>query len=275
MADFVALAKYINNNSYGNNRNYTLTFIPANQGNMVGVTFSEFSTEAGYDFLYIYDGNSTDAMLIGTYDGTNNPGTVTATNDAGALTFRFTSDNWTTSSGWAAEVYCISGATLSVTVTADPEVINEGEKSQLNAVVAGGSGEYTFVWEPAETLDDPNIANPVAWPVDPETVYKVVVTDSEGNTGIGEVTVTIRDWSVNEITSRPSIYPNPSHGSFTIQAQVEVKYELYNSLGQVVVSGQFSDNSHQISGENLNPGIYFLHISCESGSFVEKIEIEK
>ena len=101
------------------------------------------------------------------------------------------------------------------------------------------------------------------------------MTDSEGNTGVGEVTVTIRDWSVDEMAFRPSIYPNPSHGSFTIQAQGNVKYELYNSLGQVVVSGQFNDNIHQISGENLNPGIYFLHINCESDSFVEKIVIEK
>ena len=263
------------NNSYGNNKNYTLTFMPASQGNMIGVTFTEFSTEAGYDFLYIYDGSSTDATLIGTYDGSNSPGTVTATNGEGALTFRFTSDSWTTSSGWAAQVYCISGDPLNITVTADPEVINEGERSQLQAIVTGGSGEYTYVWEPAETLDNPNIANPVATPTDPETVYKVVVTDSEGSTGVGEVIVTIRDWSVDETTTRPSIYPNPSNGTFTIQAVGYVGYELYNSLGQVVVSGQFSDNSRQISGENLNSGIYFLHISCESDSFVEKIVIEK
>ncbi len=263
------------NNSYGNNKNYTLTFMPASQGNMIGVTFTEFSTEAGYDFLYIYDGSSTNATLIGTYDGSNSPGIVTATNEEGALTFRFTSDNWTTSSGWAAQVYCISGNPLNITVTADPEVINEGERSQLQAIVTGGSGEYTYIWEPAETLDNPNIANPVATPTDPETVYKVVVTDSEGSTGVGEVIVTIRDWSVSEMAVRPSIYPNPSNGTFTIQAVGHVGYELYNSLGQVVVSGQFSDNSRQISGENLNPGIYFLHISCESGSFVEKIVIEK
>ena len=263
------------NNTYGNNRNYTLTFIPTSLGNMIGVTFSEFNTEAGYDFLYIYDGDSTDAMLIGTYDGTNSPGTVTATNNAGALTFRFTSDSWTTSSGWAAEVYCVSGSPLFIEVKADPDVINEGESSQLNAFVTGGSGEYIYVWEPVETLDNPSIANPIAWPVDPETVYKVTVTDSEGNYGVGEVTVIIRDWSVNEMATRPSIYPNPSNGTFTIQALGNVVYELYNSLGQVVISGQFNDNSRQISDENLNPGIYFLHISSESGSFVEKIVIEK
>ena len=263
------------NNNYGNNKNYTMTFMPATQGSMIGVNFVEFGTETDYDFLYIYDGSSTNASLIGEYTGADNPGQIVATNDEGALTFRFTSDYYTTSFGWTAQVYCVSDGPLSITVTADPDIINEGEKSQLNVIVTGGSGGYTYVWEPAETLDNPHIANPVARPVDPETVYRVIVTDSESNTGMGEVTVTIRDWSVSEMVTHPSIYPNPSNGSFTIQALGNVGYELYNSLGQIVVSGQFNDNSHQISGENLNPGIYFLHISCESGSFVEKIVIEK
>ena len=263
------------NNNYNNNRNYTLTFKPTIEGNMIRVNFVEFSTEPGYDFLYVYDGSTTDATLIGQYDGNEGPGEVTATNEEGALTFRFTSDQGVNSPGWVATVTCISDNPLNIEVNADPEVIDEGESSQLTVTVTGGSGEYTFLWEPGETLDDPTIANPVASPVDPETVYKVIVTDSEGNTGVGEVTVTIRDWSVDEMAFHPSIYPNPSHGSFTIQAQGNVRYELYNSLGQVVVSGQFNDNSHQINGENLKPGIYFLHINCESDSFVEKLVIEK
>ena len=263
------------NNNYNNNRNYTLTFKPTIEGNMIRVNFVEFSTESGYDYLYVYDGSTTNATLIGQYDGNEGPGEVTATNEEGALTFRFTSDQAVNSPGWVATVTCISESSLNIEVTADPEVIDEGESSQLTVTVTGGSGEYTYAWEPIETLDDPTIANPVASPVDPETVYKVIVTDSEGNTGVGEVTVTIRDWSVNEMVTRPSIYPNPSNGTFTIQAIGNVGYELYNGLGQVVASGQFSDNSHQISGENLNPGIYFLHINCESGSFVEKIVIEK
>ena len=263
------------NSNYSNNRDYVLTIRPAVGGNMIQVNFVEFNTEPDFDFLYIFDGSSTGATLIGQYDGSNSPGTVTANNDEGALTFRFVSDRGVTSTGWVANVTCVNGDPLIIEVTAEPEVINEGESSQLNVMVTGGSGEYTYAWEPVETLDNPNIANPVAWPVDPETIYKVIVTDSEGNYGVGEVTVTIRDWSVDEMTFRPNIYPNPSQGSFTIQAQGEVKYELYNSLGQVVVSGQFSDNSHQINGESLNPGIYFLHVSCESGSFVEKIVIEK
>ena len=261
------------NNSYGNNKNYTMTFMPASQGSMIGVTFTEFSTEGGYDFLYIYDGSSTNATLIGQYSGANNPGQVIATNEEGALTFRFTSDNWTTSSGWVAQVYCVSDEPLSLTVTADPEVINEGESSQLNVVVTGGSGVYTYIWEPAETLDNPNIANPVATPTDPETIYKVVVTDSQGNSESDEIVVTIRDWSVTEDGFMPNIYPNPSKGKFTVNVRGEFSYKLFNSIGQQVMSGE-GEGKTLIDASSLNQGIYFLQLTTD-GTCVEKVVIEK
>ena len=261
------------NNSYSNNRDYTLTFLPATEGNMIGVTFTEFNTETDYDFLYIYDGNSTNSTLIGKYSGGNNPGQVVATNDEGALTFRFTSDNWTTSSGWAARVYCVSNEPLVVEVSAEPEIIDEGESTQLNVVVTGGSGEYTYVWEPAETLDNPNIANPIATPNAPTTVYKVVVSDSQGNSESGEVTVTIRDWSVEENLSKLKVYPNPNNGCFTLNATGKFTFKLFNSLGQQVLSGEGEDIT-VIDASGLNQGVYFLQLTSD-GTQVEKLVIEK
>ena len=263
------------NANYGNNQNYTMTFKPATEGSMIRATFSDFSTESDYDYLYIYDGSTTNAPLIGRYDGSDSPGEVTATNGEGALTFRFTSDQGVTSRGWVAMVQCVGGFDpIAVSVTATPEVINEGETSQLEAIVAGGAGGYTYAWEPVETLDNPNIANPVATPVDFETTYKVIVTDAEGNTETGEVTVTIRNLSVSENATRPSLYPNPTKGSFTLQAQGEVEYQLLNSLGQLVGAGRFNSGSHLIDAEHLNQGVYFLHVCCDAGNFVEKVVIE-
>ena len=93
--------------NYGNNLNYTMTFYPASEGAKVCVDFEEFNTESNYDFLRIYDGTSTSATQIGNYSGTLSPGTVTATNTAGALTFEFTSDNSVSKSGWVATVSCV------------------------------------------------------------------------------------------------------------------------------------------------------------------------
>ena len=262
------------NNNYNNNRNYTMTFMPAIEGNKIRVNFAEFNTEEGYDYLYIYDGSSTSATLIGQYDGANNPGEVTATNNEGALTFRFTSDQGVTASGWVAMISCVgSYDPITLEITADPEVINEGESSQLNVVATGGSGQYTYIWEPAETLDNPNIANPVATPTEPETIYKVVVTDSEGNSESEEITVTIRDWSVTENDVMPNIYPNPNNGTFTINVRGKYSFRLFNSIGQQVMSGD-GEGKTVIDASSLNPGVYFLQLTAE-GTQVEKIVIEK
>jgi gliding motility-associated-like protein len=68
--------------------------------------FTAFNVEDTYDFLYIYDGTNTSAPLIGTYTGTTSPGTITASNPSGVLTFEFTSDSSTKDSGWAATISC-------------------------------------------------------------------------------------------------------------------------------------------------------------------------
>ena len=94
--------------NYSNNESLIETFYPSTPGAMARFNFTSFSTEANFDYLYIYDGINTSAPLIGTYNGTTGPGTVTATNASGALTFKFTSDYSVTSSGWVAAISCYS-----------------------------------------------------------------------------------------------------------------------------------------------------------------------
>ena len=95
------------NSNYGNNQSYTMTFYPETEDASISVAFTQFNTEANYDYLYIYNGTSASANLIGQYSGTTNPGTVTATNADGALTFVFTSDVYQNAEGWVATVACV------------------------------------------------------------------------------------------------------------------------------------------------------------------------
>ena len=123
------------NSNYGNNLNYTMTFYPGTEGAMVTVNFTQFNTESGYDYLYIYNGTSTSAPQIGQYDGTTSPGTVMATNSAGALTFRFTSDSGVNAAGWVASVSCFyTDQPVNISVTANPS----------NGGTVSGGGEFTF-----------------------------------------------------------------------------------------------------------------------------------
>jgi len=91
---------------YQNNETYVMTFNPSTAGAMIRFAFSSFSTEADYDTLTIYNGPNTSYPVIGKYHGTNSPGTVTASNASGALTFRFYADAYVTGSGWAAAISC-------------------------------------------------------------------------------------------------------------------------------------------------------------------------
>lgn len=66
----------------------------------ITLNFTQFNLEMNYDKLFIYDGATIDAPLIGVYTGSNSPGTINSTGATILLEFR--SDCATTSNGWIA-----------------------------------------------------------------------------------------------------------------------------------------------------------------------------
>ncbi|SHI54590.1 Por secretion system C-terminal sorting domain-containing protein [Mesonia phycicola] len=104
-------------NNYGNNQNLIKTFYPTNSNNKVTLSFSEFNTELDYDFMTIYDGTSVNDPVFTNGDNlsgnlTSQSLSYTATNTDGAITIKFTSDSYTTRSGWTVNISC---GTLSTT----------------------------------------------------------------------------------------------------------------------------------------------------------------
>ena len=91
--------------NYSDNEDLVYTICPDTANNYTQVNFDQFDVIPG-DILYVYDGNSTGATLIGQYDNDNIPTQIFATNTNGCLTFRFTSNNNTTGNGWQASVSC-------------------------------------------------------------------------------------------------------------------------------------------------------------------------
>ncbi len=167
------------NGDYGNNENFTLTFKPMITDAMIEVNFLSFNTESGYDYLYVYNGmNAMSPQVPGSpFHGTTSPGTITANNAEGAITFKFTSDGSVVRPGWEAEISCkLPEAELSVSPTATPAMICGEGNAQLRANAAGGTGSYTYTWEPAESLSNPNVHNPIASPSE-TTTYTVTVSD--------------------------------------------------------------------------------------------------
>ncbi len=77
----------------------TLTLIQVPNADSITLSFSEFELEPNYDFMWIYDGNSVYAPLIGRWN-THSPLTVTSSGNA--LLIEFRSDCATTAAGWVA-----------------------------------------------------------------------------------------------------------------------------------------------------------------------------
>ncbi|HEX8268526.1 MAG TPA: choice-of-anchor L domain-containing protein, partial [Flavobacterium sp.] len=109
--------------NYPNNSNSTVTICPdpANPTYQVTVTFTAFSVEAGWDGLYVHNGDAINDPLIpstngagngpglnvpGAYWGTAIPGPFTSTSADGCLTFHFLSDGIVNNPGWTANVTC-------------------------------------------------------------------------------------------------------------------------------------------------------------------------
>jgi hypothetical protein len=93
---------------YQNSENLTLTFNPATAGAMMEFVFTEFDIENSFEKLYIYNGaDDTAPQFPGSpFTGLVSPGTITAENPTGAVTFKFTSDSSVPKAGWAATVSC-------------------------------------------------------------------------------------------------------------------------------------------------------------------------
>ena len=112
---------------------------------------------------------------------------------------------------------------MSATATADDTELCENESTTLHALPVNGSGNYTYSWTPANTLDDPTAQHPVATPALGTTVYTCQVVDIGWN-NTQEVSVTL------------SVHPNEAK-------QVEeyiCAYETYDFFGEVLdASGQY------------------------------------
>ena len=95
--------------NYGDNEDFTMTFVSDEEAGSLKAMFYTFELEDENDYLEIFDGSDENAPLIGTWTGTDNPGTVIASNTEGALTFKFHSNDTINFPGWIAELSCDTG----------------------------------------------------------------------------------------------------------------------------------------------------------------------
>lgn len=164
--------------------------------------FLKVSSEDSYDYLRFY----IDDTMLDEWAGEEGWTEVSFPVSAGEHTFKWSYEkDYSVSSGddcaWI-DYITFPAATgagnfLSIMVTANPNEICSGESSQLNALANGGSGSYTYAWEPITGLSNPSIANPTASP-NATTTYTVTVDDGD-NVVSDEVTLVVHEVPENPV----------------------------------------------------------------------------
>lgn len=133
--------------NYTNNEEVNYTIFPSTPGAKVKVQFLEFNLEddidCEYDYLEIYDGPTFDSPYLGTFCGTNSPGTITSTDSSGALSFFFRSDYGVTMDGWKALVSCESNT----------ETVSMEKRNPLSIFPNPSAGIFTLHVGKAKTGD--------------------------------------------------------------------------------------------------------------------------
>ncbi len=99
--------------NYSANEDVTYTICPVTPGDKVSLVFNTFTLQGGgacsstaNDYVQIFNGDMITDPLLGTWCGTNNPGTITSTSADGCLTFVFHSNATTQAAGYSITVTC-------------------------------------------------------------------------------------------------------------------------------------------------------------------------
>ncbi|MFN5793752.1 MAG: GEVED domain-containing protein [Bacteroidota bacterium] len=196
--------------TYSASENSVLTFFPSTANSNISFDFSSFDTQLGFDTLYVYNGATTTAPLLGAFTGALGAGTLSANNPQGALTFKFRSNAVTQNAGWAATISCIP-------ITTAPEI---NFVANFVQIPAGSSVNFT----------DLSTNNPTSWnwsfpgAVTTTSTLQNPANIQYNNPGCYEVTLTATNF-IGSNTATATCYinvapagtfyciPNPTNGT--------------------------------------------------------------
>lgn len=119
----------------------------------------------------------------------------------------------------------------SVSVNAGSDVtICEGESIQLQ-----GQGSGTFLWNNAETLDDPFSPNPSATP-NVTTTYTLTITGSGACSGSDEVTVTVSPKPLINTTNSDTVICADEKTTLRVSGTTNYQWSTGESSNQIVIN---------------------------------------
>ncbi|MCF8378316.1 MAG: PKD domain-containing protein [Bacteroidales bacterium] len=270
--------------NYGNNQNIQMTFLPEATNGMMVAEFTSFNVEfessCDYDWLKIYDGVGTSSPLIGEYCGTNSPGTITATNESGALTFIFHSDASVTESGWSANIDCeIPVLPPLADFSADTTLTFVGGSIQFMDLSSNSPISWFWTFEggtPSQSsAQNPSVIYETAGTYD----VSLEVTNSAGTdskTMADYITVESTTDIQNNNLNVSRVYPNPVSDMLIISSiSIIDEIKVFSLLGAYKLSVEPDNQTAQLNLSGLAEGIYIIEVYSEQSIEFHKINIAR
>ena len=97
---------------------------------------------------------------------------------------------------------------------------------------------------------------------------------AECNNGDGTFDIKVKNSTdVNEYDVKASLYPNPTNGNITIEAEGMQRLTVVNELGQVVYDAEVSNDTETLNMSQFGAGVYMIRIYTESGMGVKRVSV--
>ena len=70
-----------------------------------------------------------------------------------------------------------------------------------------------------------------------------------------------------------SLFPNPTKGNFTVNAENLQQVMVYNTVGQLVLNQRCEGNSTVLDLSNAESGIYMVKVISANGECIQKVSV--
>jgi hypothetical protein len=278
----------------------------------IKLTFERFETESNMDFVRIYDGENTDAPLLGEYSGSTLPAAISSTGNKMLVVFN--SNESVTANGFMAtyKAYMPTWCTGMQNYTEPEGSFDDGSANfqYNNNTVCMWRIQPQFAYSTtlyfdyldteagADVVKVYNLANQqllatlsgnqIPEPItSPSGQFFITFNTNSSNRGQGwKISYASSNVGINEAEkttlSNLNIYPNPASKqlnlAFVAQNTSSVSISLTNVAGLKVYNETFSNHSETynqtIDVSSFPKGMYFIDIRSENGNVIRKIVIE-
>ena len=175
----------------------------------------------------------------------------------------------------------IDGSGMSAMATADQTQLCDGETTTLHAIPAGGTGNYTFNWTPANTLNNPTSQDPIATPPLGSTTYTCTISDGFTTQNVN-VTIVVHpnveydmyqtvcdndtyNFFGNELNT-PGVYNHTLQTQFGCDSVIHLHLDNWQTY-ETSVSDRFCEGDiYPFFGQNCNEaGVYYHTLQSAHG----------